>query len=297
MSGLAGEKLQGISLADITISWYHPIAVPAGIRSLQMADADSNSKWETFSHKWMERCADPRMTNKREEKPKMEAIIAFFWLWKVKVSGTQSCQTPCNPMDCSPPGFSTHGIPQASILEWVAIPFSSGSSWPRDWTQVSCTAGRFFTLWATREDWASMSSRIKHWSRFMSEDLEEITPRLGLAGPHASPSSGTPQLVQQPRESESLYSKEREKGSLSGRGFEGILHGERGKGTTPLTILVLHLPCRPTAVRVRTGKGLQGNTPVWSVASLSGSQRKDSPASLCWDLDILLSWSAEGWRD
>ena len=43
-----------------------------------------------------------------------------------------------------------HGL-AARILEWVAIPFSRGSSWPRDWTLVSCIAGRFFTIWATRE--------------------------------------------------------------------------------------------------------------------------------------------------
>ena len=46
-----------------------------------------------------------------------------------------------DPMDCSPPGPSVHGISQARILEWVAISFSRGSSWPRDWTWVSCTAG------------------------------------------------------------------------------------------------------------------------------------------------------------
>ena len=64
---------------------------------------------------------------------------------------TQSCPTLCDPMDCSPPGSSVHGIFQARILEWVAISFSRGSSQPRDGTQVSCTAGRFFTDWATRE--------------------------------------------------------------------------------------------------------------------------------------------------
>ena len=48
-------------------------------------------------------------------------------------------------MDCSLPGSSVHGILQARILEWVVIPFSKGSSWPRDWTQVSYIAGRFFT--------------------------------------------------------------------------------------------------------------------------------------------------------
>ena len=48
-------------------------------------------------------------------------------------------------------GFSIHEILQAELLEWVAIPFSKGSSQPRDWTQVSCTVGRFFTLWPTRK--------------------------------------------------------------------------------------------------------------------------------------------------
>ena len=54
-------------------------------------------------------------------------------------------------MDCSPPGSSVHGILQARVLEWVAIPFSMGSSQARDQTRVSCIAGTFFTVWATRE--------------------------------------------------------------------------------------------------------------------------------------------------
>ena len=66
-------------------------------------------------------------------------------------SVTQSCPTLCNLMDCSPPGSSVHGISQARILKWVAISFSRGSSWAKDWTWVSCIAGRFFTVWATRE--------------------------------------------------------------------------------------------------------------------------------------------------
>ena len=64
----------------------------------------------------------------------------------------QSCPTLCNPMDCSLPGSSVHGIFQARVLEWVAISFSRGSSRPRDWTQVSRIVGRHFTIWATRED-------------------------------------------------------------------------------------------------------------------------------------------------
>ena len=60
-------------------------------------------------------------------------------------SVAQSCLTLCDHVDYSTPGSSVHGILQAWILEWVAIPFSRGSSWPRDRTHVSCIAGRFFT--------------------------------------------------------------------------------------------------------------------------------------------------------
>ena len=64
----------------------------------------------------------------------------------------QSCLTLCDPMDCSLSGSSVHGILQARILEWAAIPFSRGSSQSRDRTQVSRIAGGCFTIWATRED-------------------------------------------------------------------------------------------------------------------------------------------------
>ena len=70
---------------------------------------------------------------------------------KVKSEVAQLCLTLCDPMDCSLPGSSLHGILQARILEWVAISFSRGSSQLRDRTQVSCIAGRRFNLWATGE--------------------------------------------------------------------------------------------------------------------------------------------------
>ena len=57
----------------------------------------------------------------------------------------QLCPSLCNLMVCSPPGYSGHGDSQARILEWVDMPSSRGFSQPRDWTQVSCIAGRFFT--------------------------------------------------------------------------------------------------------------------------------------------------------
>ena len=64
---------------------------------------------------------------------------------------TQLCPTLCNPMECSPPGSSVHGILQARILEWIGIPFSRASPQHRDRTWDSCIAGRFFIIWATRE--------------------------------------------------------------------------------------------------------------------------------------------------
>ena len=74
---------------------------------------------------------------------------------------SQLCLTLCDPMDCSLPGFSVHGILQARILEWIAIPFFRGFSWPRNQTQVSCLAGRFFTIWATRE-------ALKGWEQVLN---------------------------------------------------------------------------------------------------------------------------------
>ena len=65
-------------------------------------------------------------------------------LYSVCVS--QLYLTLCDPMDCSPPGSSLHGIFWARILEWIAISFSRRSSQPRDQTQVSCIAGRLFTI-------------------------------------------------------------------------------------------------------------------------------------------------------
>ena len=77
-----------------------------------------------------------------------KALNSLTWdVWfpgKVKVA--QSCPTFCDPVD-----YTVHGILQARILEWAAFPFSRRSSQPRDWIQVFCIAGGFFTNWAIRE--------------------------------------------------------------------------------------------------------------------------------------------------
>ena len=72
--------------------------------------------------------------------------VYYRQYWKHRVSEVaQSCPTLCDPIDCSLPGSSVHGIFQAIVLEWIAISFSRGSSWPRDWTWVSCIVDRRFT--------------------------------------------------------------------------------------------------------------------------------------------------------
>ena len=71
--------------------------------------------------------------------------------WKVKVLVAQSCPALCNPMDCNAPGSSLSMEFQARILDWVAIPFPTEFSQPRDQTLVYHNAGNFFTIWATRE--------------------------------------------------------------------------------------------------------------------------------------------------
>ena len=75
-------------------------------------------------------------------------LTIHFLLWQMTewVKVAQLCPTLCDTM-----GYTVHGILQARILEWVAIPFPRGSSQPRDWTQVSCIAGGFFTSWTTRK--------------------------------------------------------------------------------------------------------------------------------------------------
>ena len=71
-------------------------------------------------------------------------------------------------MDCSPPRSSVHEILPERILEWVAIPFSKGSSWPRDWTQVSCLAGGFFTM--SHEDELKLPKKEHNWFYYVTEE-------------------------------------------------------------------------------------------------------------------------------
>ena len=90
----------------------------------------------------------------------------------------------CDPMNYSPPSFSVHGIFQARILAWVAISFSRGSFQPRDQTQVSCIADRFFTSWATSKAQDNITKKQKKKkitaSSFILTSLPENFPLLAI---------------------------------------------------------------------------------------------------------------------
>ena len=97
----------------------------------------------------------------------------------------QSCPTLGDPVECSLPGSSIHGILQARILERVAISFPRGSSRPRDQTRASCIAGRCFTLWTIREaqrliQFSSVQS-LSHVQFFVTPWTAECQASLSIA--------------------------------------------------------------------------------------------------------------------
>ena len=115
---------------------------------------DKSQKQDTS---WIERRGGPGASRELHT-----GLCTLAYKLKVKSESevTQSCLTLCDSMDCSLPGSSIHGIFQARLLEWVAMSFSRRSSWLRDWIQISRTVGRCFTVWATRELYRLMASKI-----------------------------------------------------------------------------------------------------------------------------------------
>ena len=93
-------------------------------------------------------------------------FITFLKWSEVKVKVARSCRTLCDPMN-----HTVHGIFQARILEWVAFPFSRGSSQPKDQIRVSHIASRLFTSWATKSLLAVPETRVR--SLGCEDPLEE----------------------------------------------------------------------------------------------------------------------------
>ena len=118
-------------------------------------------------------CNDESCSNKQ-----YKSVLTFLFLekmtigikWYIRVhtcSVTQSCWTLCSSVDCDSPGSSVHGIFQARILEWVAISYSKGSSWPRDWPTSPASpalVGRFFTTEPPRKS----QTDIDHFTKEQS---------------------------------------------------------------------------------------------------------------------------------
>ena len=111
-------------------------------------------------------------------------------LVRVRAKSLQFCSTLCDPMDYSPPGSTVHGIFQTRILKWAAIPFSRGSSWPRDRTHVSCISclGRQIlykcTTWGA---WVMV--KVKYNMHHGWEQQAQRSKQSRCQRPHTPPSS------------------------------------------------------------------------------------------------------------
>ena len=127
-----GKELLSDSMANSTAYLSHISDLPSKVFCVQ---GESSQK-----HLFFSMTSSIGLIVTRSQKPSScVCVCVCVWI-------TQLCPALCDPMNCSLPGFSVHGTLQARILEWIAIPFSRGSSQPRDRTLVSC---RFFTVWAT----------------------------------------------------------------------------------------------------------------------------------------------------
>ena len=155
----------------------------------------------------------------------------------------QSCLTLCSPMDCSPPGSSVHGILQARILKWVAMPSSRGSSPPRDRTQASRISGGFLTIWATRDMTFSPKT---HPMEGCLEKLSQLTQHPWLfwslcPGQLLPPGGGWPSASVLPLPSPACASQPRGAGGVS----DPHPASRRDQASWALCA---GAPCRPTGV-------------------------------------------------
>ena len=143
---VACQFLKLITRSEST--WVVPLLMMETLQTLESEQLGCKARFHCFQAVWnVHLWLFPQHYNGGDG-----VCLWFCYNWrKVKVLVAQSCLTLCDSMDCSLLGSSVHGILLERILEWVAMPFSRGSSWPRDWTWVSCIAGRFFTVWATEK--------------------------------------------------------------------------------------------------------------------------------------------------
>ena len=98
----------------------------------------------------------------------------------------KSCLTLCDPMDCSPPGSSVHGILQARVREWGAMPSSRGPSPPRDWTHGPCIGEQVLHHWATRKRHHTGGTVVKN----LLVDARDAGDLGSVPGSRRSPGGG-----------------------------------------------------------------------------------------------------------
>ena len=130
----------------------------------------------------MEKCAGSKLG--KEYNKAVYCYLAYLTYMQSEVKVSQSCSALCNAMD-----YTVHRILQARILEWIAFPFSRASSQPRDWTQVSCIAGIFFSSWATRgAHMQSTSCKMLDWMKHKLESRQlgeiSITSDMQMSSPN-----------------------------------------------------------------------------------------------------------------
>ena len=162
-------NLKSSLICAVSITLPHPHGYQLYSRLLL---AGEDVRWEVWKDSWSRGPGSLKNASLAALLPysvlhaglRYSSTIIYMWLSNTQCTlDSQLCPTVCDPKDCSEPGSTAHGILQARILEWVAIPFARGSSWPRDWTQVSCIAGRFFTLWATRASYEEPANSLGYF--------------------------------------------------------------------------------------------------------------------------------------
>ena len=143
----SGAWASPVTASPVTDSWVTPVPATSSLHTTATQTNPSPIS-STFS------LLLPTVSWGHKDCPSLYLLYLKLWLDLLNLPvlcWAQLSLTICDPMDCSPSGSSVHEILQAKILEWVAIPFSRGSSQPRDGNWVSFIAGRFFTIWPTGE--------------------------------------------------------------------------------------------------------------------------------------------------
>ena len=150
--------------------------------------------------------------------------------------------------------YTIHGILQARILEWVTFPFSRGSSQPRDWNQVSCIAGRFFTIWATREAWLETAEKFEFCADLMSCSLNQ----RGCSDPFLTSLWFKKNIWQ------SVYTNRLNIIKCQSNRKDWMLRVV-GKGESPVcpSLESVEESCKGWVLSICTGEGVWGAQPYW----------------------------------